>query len=80
MCGRFVRKTDLREIGKIFNVAEIESDLAPSFNIAPRQPIFVIMEKGKRKLVTMQWGLIPHWSKDESIANKLIKTQFETLT
>jgi Uncharacterized conserved protein len=79
MCGRFVRKTDIREIGKIFEAAEIESDLAPSFNIAPRQPIAVIMEKGKRKLVTMQWGLIPHWSKDESIANKLINARSETL-
>jgi len=37
------------------------------------------MEKGKRKLVTMQWGLIPHWSKDEKIANKLINVRSETL-
>jgi putative SOS response-associated peptidase YedK len=69
----------MREIGKIFNAVEIESDLAPSYNIAPRQPIAVIMEKGKRKLVIMQWGLIPHWSKDESVANKLINARSETL-
>jgi len=69
----------MREIGKIFNAAEIESDLAPSFNIAPRQPVAVVLEKGKRKLVTMQWGLIPHWSKDESGANKLINARSETL-
>ena len=79
MCGRFVRKTDIREIGKVFKAAEIDSDLGPSFNIAPRQPIAVIMEKGKRKLVTMQWGLIPHWAKDEAIANKLINARAETI-
>jgi putative SOS response-associated peptidase YedK len=78
MCGRFVQKTDLKEAGKIFE-AVIEAELRPNYNVAPRQPIAVIMEDGMRKIVEMQWGLIPHWAKNPSIANKLINARSETL-
>lgn len=61
MCGRFVRKIDVREAADFFK-ASLESSIEPSFNIAPRQPIAVIMVKGQRKIVSMQWGLIPHWA------------------
>lgn len=80
MCGRFVQKSDLREIAPLFKAAIIESDIKASFNITPRQPVAVVMEKGQRKIVTMKWGLVPHWAKDESIANKLINARSETVT
>jgi putative SOS response-associated peptidase YedK len=79
MCGRFVQKSDLRKIAPLFKTDIIESDVQASYNIAPRQPIAVIMEKGKRKIVTMKWGLIPHWAKEEAIANKLINARAETI-
>lgn len=80
MCGRFVQKSDLRKIAPLFKAAIVESDVQPSYNIAPSQPIAVVMEKGQRKIVTMKWGLVPHWAKDEDIANKLINARSETLT
>lgn len=80
MCGRFVQKSDLRKIAPLFNVGIVDSDVQPSFNITPRQPIAVVMEKGQRKIVTMKWGLVPHWAKDEAIANKLINARSETVT
>ena len=80
MCGRFVQKSDLRKIAPLFHASIVESDVQPSYNIAPRQPIAVVMEKGERKIVTMSWGLIPHWAKDEAIANKLINARSETVT
>jgi putative SOS response-associated peptidase YedK len=80
MCGRFVQKSDLRKIAPLFNAAIVESEVQASYNIAPRQPIAVIMEKGKRKIVTMKWGLVPHWAKDETIGNKLINARSETVT
>jgi putative SOS response-associated peptidase YedK len=70
----------LREAGKIFNAALVEADVKPSFNIAPRQPVAVIMEEGKRKIVSMQWGLIPHWAKDPKIGYKMINARMETIT
>ena len=79
MCGRFVRITDLREAAKFFSSALIETELGPSYNIAPKQPVVVVMEEGKRKLVSMQWGLIPSWAKDPNIGYKMINARAETI-
>jgi putative SOS response-associated peptidase YedK len=49
MCGRFVQKSDLRQIAPLFK-AVLESDVQPSYNITPRQPVAVVMEKGQRKI------------------------------
>jgi putative SOS response-associated peptidase YedK len=78
MCGRFVRKTDIVALGELFGAQRIETDMGPSFNIAPSQPVAVIMEEGRRRLVPMQWGLIPHWADDPAIANRLINARSET--
>lgn len=78
MCGRFVQKVDLREAAKIFD-AIVEGEQKINYNVAPRQPIAVIMEDGKRKIVEMLWGLVPRWAKDASIANKLINARSETV-
>lgn len=52
MCGRFVQKSDLRQIAPLFKAALIESEVLASYNITPRQPIAVVMEKGQRRIVT----------------------------
>jgi putative SOS response-associated peptidase YedK len=80
MCGRFVQKSDIRKIAPLFKAAIVESDVLPRYNITPRQPIAVVMEKGQRKIVTMKWGLVPHWAKNETISNKLINARSETVT
>ncbi|TXT13263.1 hypothetical protein VHUM_00630 [Vanrija humicola] len=45
---------------------EREQDFWPSYNIAPRQRAPVVrrdQETGEAMIETMQWGLIPHWTK-----------------
>ena len=79
MCGRFVQKSDLLKIAPLFKAVIVESDVHPSYNITPRQPIAVVMEKGQRKIVTMKWGLVPHWANDPTIGNKLINARSETI-
>ena len=79
MCGRFVRKSDLRKVAEHFTVDVLEALLPPSYNVAPRQPTAVIMEDGKRKIVSMQWGLVPSWSKDPKIGYKMINARAETI-
>lgn len=79
MCGRFVRKTDLRDAAKYFSVETLEALMPASYNIAPRQPVAVIMEEGRRQIVSMQWGLIPSWSKDAKIGYKMINARSETI-
>jgi putative SOS response-associated peptidase YedK len=79
MCGRFVRKSDLRDLLSVFSAEVLDSQLEPSYNIAPRQPIAVVLEEGKRKIVTMQWGLVPSWAKDQKIGYKMINARSETI-
>lgn len=79
MCGRFVCKSDLRDFAKLVNASIGQCDYKPSFNISPRKPVAVVMEEGEKKLVTMRWGLIPSWAKDESISDKLINARSETI-
>lgn len=80
MCGRFARKATIDEIQQAFAVDAVKTDLAPSYNIAPTQAVAVIVQspKGKRGLVQLKWGLIPHWSKDPGIASKLINARSES--
>ncbi len=80
MCGRFVLVTDLKNIQKNFNIHTISCDYQPSWNIVPNQLIpAVIHRNGTNQLVCFRWGLIPSWSKDPSVADKLINARAETL-
>jgi putative SOS response-associated peptidase YedK len=80
MCGRFTRTGTIDDILQAFEVAEVACDLEPSDNVAPTQPIAVIAEEGgARRLVTLRWGLIPAWSKDPAIGNRLLNARAETI-
>jgi putative SOS response-associated peptidase YedK len=79
MCGRFVRKSDLRDAAAFFSVQILDSLLTPNFNISPRQLIAAIMEDGVKKIVSMEWGLIPSWAKDRNIGSKMINSRAETI-
>ncbi len=66
-------------------VFQQEFDLEPEgidkhFNIAPTDVVPAIVDTGKgRELLFMKWGLVPSWSKDPSIGQKLINARAETL-
>ncbi|MBD3239368.1 MAG: hypothetical protein GF331_02190 [Chitinivibrionales bacterium] len=79
MCGRFVRHRSPRMLADELGVPVVQCDLGPSYNVAPRQPVAVVLEDGRKKLVTMQWGLIPSWARDDTIGNKLINARCETV-
>lgn len=64
-----------------FGSAPWDDDWEPRFNIAPTQPVPVIRQHTKepiRQISTMRWGLIPHWSKDDSSAASTINARSET--
>lgn len=80
MCGRFALVTDLKNIQKNFNIQNIMCAYRPGRNIMPGRLIpAVIRHNGKNILVCFRWGLIPSWSKDPSIAGKLINARAETV-
>jgi len=79
MCGRFTLTVDPAELQDAFGDFIFPTQFAPRYNIAPTQPILAIPNDGKNKADFFLWGLIPSWSKDPSIANKLINARGETI-
>lgn len=82
MCGRFVLMTPGRDLAERFGFEE-EPVLEPHYNIAPTQMVAIIRlnkETGRRRLDFVRWGLVPFWSKDPSIGNKLINARGESAT
>ncbi|MBC7875833.1 MAG: SOS response-associated peptidase [Anaerolineales bacterium] len=79
MCGRFTLTVDPSELQDSFGDFTFPDQFAPRFNIAPTQPVLAIPNDAKNKADFFLWGLIPSWSKDPSIANKLINARGETI-
>jgi putative SOS response-associated peptidase YedK len=79
MCGRFVRYSSIHDIVKEFNIEEPPFDITPNYNTAPGHDIAIIINDGKKRLVLCKWGLIPSWSKDPSIGNKMINARAESV-
>jgi len=80
MCGRFVLVTDLRKIQESFNVQEVSCEHQPDWNIMPDHLVpAVIYHQGINQLVCFKWGLIPSFTKDPSIAGKMINARAETV-
>ncbi len=81
MCGRFTMTLTLQEVAEIIKITE-EIDMNPRYNIAPIQDVPVIVneeQNGQKHLKMFQWGLIPYWSKDPAIGNKMINARAETI-
>jgi putative SOS response-associated peptidase YedK len=79
MCGRFSQSGDLEVVRKQCKVVECSVDDRPRYNIAPSQPAQVIFNDGITKAAMLRWGLIPSWSEDETIGNRLINARAESL-
>jgi len=78
MCGRFVLVADPTVIQQAFNLTSVV-DFSPRYNIAPSQTAPVISNEAPQTLSMYRWGLIPSWSKEESIGNKLINARAESV-
>jgi len=80
MCGRFVLVTDLTKIMEEFAIKKVASDFHPNWNISPGQYIPAVVQRdGQNILESFLWGLIPSWSKDPSIGNKMFNARAETV-
>jgi putative SOS response-associated peptidase YedK len=80
MCGRFTLTADAATLQQEFSLASVTQDLTPRYNIAPSQPVAVVVNQdGDRQLDAFRWGLIPTWAKDPAIGNKMINARGETV-
>ena len=80
MCGRYTLTVTPEKLRELFGF-DVTPNLQPRFNIAPTQLAPVVRAGGGgRRIDLMRWGLVPSWSKDTSIASKLINARGETLS
>lgn len=81
MCGRFTNNAKAKDIEKEFKVGKLNAKIfSDRYNITPSQEIAAVLETGGERIVSnLKWGLIPHWSKDDSFASKLINARAETI-
>ena len=80
MCGRFTLFEPDKILTREFGVSAIPR-LSPRYNIAPSQPVAAVRSAttgSGRELALLRWGLIPSWSKDPAIGNRLINARAET--
>jgi putative SOS response-associated peptidase YedK len=79
MCGRFTLTTSPEQLRAAFEGLSVPDQIQPRYNIAPTQPVAVVVNDGNFKLDYFTWGLIPSWAKDPSIGNRMINARAETL-
>jgi len=80
MCGRFTLFEPDHVLTREFGVSAIPS-LSPRYNIAPSQPVAAVRASPGgtgRELALLRWGLVPSWSKDPAIGNRLVNARAET--
>lgn len=77
MCGRYSLTKGIDEISAGLGVLPLE--LRARYNIAPIQEAPVALHDPERKITCLRWGLVPAWSKDESIACKTINARAESV-
>lgn len=80
MCARYTLAREIAEVVRMIVCVNLLKSFAPRYNIAPHQSAPVIVrEAGATELRMLRWGLVPSWSKDEGIGNKLINARMETI-
>src|ERR1700722_19488872 len=82
MCGRFLLRTALDELARLFGFVE-RPNLAPRYNIAPTQDVPVIRQRreptGQRSVAELRWGLVPPSAEHPKAGPPLINARAETL-
>ncbi len=93
MCGRYASSRSPEDIVEEFEVLDprLERAIAPSWNVAPTDEVYAVMERQPRnedgeregdpvrQLRAVRWGLVPSWAKDEKIGSRMINARVETV-
>lgn len=85
MCGRYALVDGKRVFLSWENMKQMERDgvvfeILPRYNAAPTQKMPVVaVRENATKIGMMQWGLVPHWSKEPKTAFSTINAVGEKL-
>ncbi|MDP9839155.1 putative SOS response-associated peptidase YedK [Neorhizobium huautlense] len=86
MCGRYALTSKPDEVLDFTGVAALD-DFPARFNIAPTQPILVVMQAERsdpgsnlpdRRAFLARWGFIPGWAKDPKDLSLMINARSES--
>lgn len=77
-------RTDVSDVALIFDAQvrdpDAFADLGPRYNVAPTQPIAVVVQRDEGRFVELhRWGLVPSYAKGVSAGNRLINARAETI-
>jgi putative SOS response-associated peptidase YedK len=91
MCGRYGASWEVDDLVAEFDLASVdvgvEERLEPDWNVAPTKPVYAVVTRRprgepaadpSRRLVTLQWGLVPFWAKDPKSGARMINARIET--
>lgn len=79
MCGRYRFKPDISQAQEVFPELAGAVIKTPRYNVAPTQHAPVVARLADEiELVTMRWGLVPHWARTDKDGAKLINARGET--
>ena len=81
MCGRYASSANPDDLVSYFRVEEPpEEVLPPSYNVAPTDPVYAVMERHEHRLLkVVRWGLVPSWAKDPKVGSRFINARRETV-
>lgn len=77
MCGRYSNVPNKQQIAEQMPAIEIPEVPHYSYNIAPTHTALVLTADAPARLQPMEWGLVPHWSRDGKNSGKLINARAE---
>jgi putative SOS response-associated peptidase YedK len=89
MCGRYVSTRSPAQLAGLFDITrepEPEQLLEPSWNVAPTDGVWAVLERADRdtgevlrQLRPLRWGLVPSWAKSPDTGAKMINARVETV-
>jgi putative SOS response-associated peptidase YedK len=79
VCGRYASFSSQEQLAEHFHVDAVRGEaLPPRWNVAPTLDVYSVIERdGTRRLGTLRWGFVPHWTKTLKGARAPINARLE---
>lgn len=83
VCGRVALYTPPIRLARFLDAAlaaGLDPDEPPSWNVGPQRPLFAVTDTNEGRILDRyRWGLVPSWSKDPKIGNRLFNARADTV-
>ena len=80
MCGRYSLTTSEEALVGLFEAGSLTGYVS-RYNAAPSQilPVVRLDAEGQRQWAWLRWGLVPSWTKDPAVGNRMINARAEAV-